>query len=173
MTVSVHVPLFETIIAALLALWALYWMKLHPRWVKSGTQKYEYSMSVIDDLTHQSGTKRSEYCVKRLVRKECVRDWYRYSWLPFLRLILLRYMCTAASFWDGFTEIFSVDILKEVHQNTCQKSKNSRIWLICPFKNWSDMTRDGNLNILGCFWPVHLCSLNTLYFILHVLYKDI
>ena len=172
MTVSVHVPLFETIIAALLPLWALL-DETSPTLSEIGNAKI-WIFNERNRRSHSSsGTKRSEYCVKRLVRKECVRDWYRYSWLPFLGLILLRYMCTVASFWDGFTEIFSVDILKEVHQNTCQKSKNSRIWLICPFKNWSDMTRDRNLNISGCFWPVHLCSLNTLYFILHVLYKDI
>ena len=50
-------------------------------------------MSVIDDLTHQSGTTRSEYCVKRVIRNRSVyeidTDILGFS---FLRFILLRYM---------------------------------------------------------------------------------
>ena len=55
--------------------------------------KYGYLMSVIDDLTHQSGTTRSEYCVKREIRNRSVyeidTDILGFS---FLKLILLIYM---------------------------------------------------------------------------------
>ena len=68
-------------------------IKVYARWVKSGRQKYGYLMSVIDDLTHQSGTTRSEYCVKRVIRNKSVyeidTDILGFS---FLKLILLRYM---------------------------------------------------------------------------------
>ena len=68
-------------------------IKVYARWVKSGRQKYGYLMSVIDDLTHQSGTTRSEYCVKRMIRNRIVyeidTDMLGFS---FLKLIFLRYM---------------------------------------------------------------------------------
>ena len=68
-------------------------IKVYARWVKSGRQKYGYLMSVIDDLTHQSGTTRSEYCVKRVIRNRGVyeidTDLLSFS---FLKLIFLRYM---------------------------------------------------------------------------------
>ena len=40
-------------------------------------------MSVIDNLTHQSGTTRSEYCAKFVIRDRSVYeiDTDRYSWL--------------------------------------------------------------------------------------------
>ena len=68
-------------------------IKVYACWVRSGRQKYGYLMSVIDDLTHQSGATRSEYCVKRVIRNKSVYEIDTdILGFCFLRLICLRYM---------------------------------------------------------------------------------
>ena len=70
----IYVPLFEAIIAALLPLWALMWnngSKFTLSEIGNATI-WICSMSHIDALTFQSGTKRNEYCVKHVFCKKIV-----------------------------------------------------------------------------------------------------
>ena len=154
-------PLFETIIAALLLIWALVWNNwskfTHAGWDREG--KNMDLMSVIDDLTHQSGTTRSEYCVKRVIRNRNVYEidtdilgfsflnsslWYTCKWRT------VAWFCMLC---DGFTEIFSVDILKQFHQNTCQKFQKFENLAYMPLQKliWYDSRR--KLGHFGVFLP--------------------
>ena len=135
-------------------------IKVYARWVKSWRQNV-YLMSVIDGLTHQSGTTRSEYYVKRVIRNKSVyeidTDILGFS---FLRLILLRYdtckwrtVAAICTLCDGFTEIFSVDILKQFHRNTCQKLQKFENLVYMPHQKliWYDSRR--KLRHFGVFLP--------------------